>query len=104
MTRWHQSDSYGLFAGLVKQAPDETRHRTALILRRARLASTIAESRRRDRLAARRVASLCWGVVTAVAIIVLLLASACVDSPRDHVGPDELAHVRAGRQVVEVSQ
>jgi hypothetical protein len=62
-----------------------------------RLRQDAARTRQADQLGALRV-----GIGLTCLFLVAVL-SGC-DSPADHVGPDELAHVRAGHSVVEVTQ
>lgn len=105
MIRWNSSsDAYGVFAGLVDHAPIETRDQATHILHQARVRQLIAAGRRRERIAARVAATLIWALVAVVVFGVWALLSVALDSPRDHVGADELAHVQAGHQVVEVAQ
>lgn len=105
MIRWTRSDAYGLRsdaygfglglleAGRVEMQAEALREQS----RRAAVAS-----RKRDEQARRRMATLCWGLVSVVVVVAASLLAPLLDSPRDHVGADELAHVRAGHSVAEV--
>ena len=62
-----------------------------------RLRQDAARTRQADQLAAFRVG------IGLTCLFLVIAISGC-DSPVDHVGPDELAHARAGHRVVEVAQ
>jgi hypothetical protein len=101
MIRWNtNTDSYGVFAGLIDQAPIETRQRSSQTFSQARVRAIVKAERQREAQALWRVR----GALAAIVLIVLVLLVGLIDAPGDHVGPDELAHARAGRQVVEVTE
>ena len=100
MIRWTNSDSYGVFAGLIDQAPIETRQRSSQTFSQARVRAIVRAERKREAQALWRVR----GALAGIVLLFLVLLVGLIDSPADHVGPDELAHARAGHAVAEVGQ
>ncbi|MBB6053316.1 hypothetical protein [Armatimonas rosea] len=80
--------------------PDAPDQYAALVRSRAQVQAAICADRRRDALSLWRLR----GALLAIVFAVIVLLVGLIDSPADHVGPDEMAHVRAGRQVVEVTR
>lgn len=101
MIRWTNTttDPMGQFESLLVGLSPDDRDQAMAIWSQERIHSANRAARRRDAQGRQYIVNLCWSIVILVVVFAAVVFSDALDSPNDHMGPDELGHIARGHRI-----